>query len=143
MKHIRRFGVALVTFVVGVAVSPIHFYGESIACGWNNSSATYRSTYFIQVANGYQGFDSAEAAEKAFDQRLSQAAEVIEVGPKVDRDGTVIGRRAVTLHYFPGESCYVTRVDWTDGRYLYSISSGSALHVREFEKQTKLRTMYE
>jgi len=143
MKHIRRFGVALVTFVVGVAVSPIHFYGESIACGWNSSGATYRSTYFIQVSNGYQGFDSAEAAEKAFDQRLSQAAEVIEVGPQVDRDGTVIGRRATILYCFPEESRYFTRIFWTHGRYLYSISSASAVHVREFEKQMKLRTMYE
>ena len=143
MKHIRRFGVALLTFVVGVAVAPIHFYPEMIACGLHNSSASYRSSYFIQVSQGYQGFDSAAEAEEAFSQRLSEAAEVLEVGPKVDRDGTVIGRRAVTLHYFPEESRYFTRVYWTHGRYLYSISSGSALHVREFEKQLESRAGYE
>ena len=143
MKHIHRFGVALLTFVVGVAVAPIHFYPEMIACGFQNSSATYRSSYFIQVSNGYQAFNSAEAAEEAFSQRLSEAAEVLEVGPKVDRDGTVIGRRAVTLHYFPEESRYFTRVYWTNGRILYSISSGSALHVREFEKRMDAAAGYE
>jgi len=143
MKHIRRFGVALLMFVVGVVFSPIHFYPEMIACGLHNSSTSYRSSYFIQVSNGYQGFDSAAQADEAFNQRLSRAGEVIEVGPKVDKDGAVIGRRAVTLYYFPQESRYFTRVYWTHGRYLYSISSGSALHVREFEKQMESRAGYE
>jgi hypothetical protein len=137
MKYIRRFGVAIVTFVIGVAISPIHFFGESIACGLHSSSTSYRSSYFIQVSNGYREFDSAEEAEEAFNQRLSRAAQVVEVGPKVDKDGTVTGRRAVTMYYFPQESRYFTKIFWTHGRYLYSISSGSALHASEFEKQMR------
>ena len=143
MKHFRRLGVALLTFVVGVMVSPIHFYPEMIACGSHNSSASYRSSYFMQVSRGSREFNSAAEAEEAFNQSLSEAAEVIEVGPKVDRDGTVIGRRAVTLYYFPEEARYFTRVYWTQGHNLYSLSSGSALHVKEFEKQIELRAGYE
>ena len=134
MKHIRRLGVALLTFIFGVALSPMHFYVEMIACGPHNSGTSFRSTYSIQVTHGYQKFDSPEEADEAFDKKLSQAAEVFEIGPKINKDGT-IGRRAVTMYYFPEESRYFTRVFWTNGRYLRSISSGSAQHVREFEKQ--------
>jgi len=139
MKHIHRLSVALLTFVFGVAVSPMHFYVESIACGFSNSSTQFRSTYFIRVSRGSQSFHSPEEAEEAFNKRLSEAAEVLEVGPKLDKEGTVIGRRAVTLYYFPEESRYFTEVFWTNGRYLYSIRSGSALHVREFEKEMSRR----
>jgi len=135
MKHIRRLGVALLTFVLGVALSPMQFYVESVACGWRSSGASYRSTYFIQVTRGYREFDSPEEADAAFNKKLSEAAEVFEVGPKVDKNGTVIGRRAVTMYYFHEQSRYFTRVFWTDGRTLWSISSGSAQHVREFEKR--------
>jgi hypothetical protein len=135
MKHIRRLSVALLTFVLGVALSPMHFYVESIACGSHSSGTSFRSTYFIRVSRGYQKFDSPEKADEAFNKKLSGAVEVFEVGPQLDKDGTVVGRRAVIMYYFPEESRYFTRVFWTNGRYLWSISSGSAQHVREFEKR--------
>ena len=136
MKHVRRLSVALLTFVIGVAVSPIHFYVESFACGIRSSGTSYRSSYFIQLWAVNLAFDSREEAEETFNQHLSEAVEVYEVGPKIDKDGTVIGRRAVALFYFPPESRYFTKVFWTNGRNLNSISSASALHVREFEKQS-------
>lgn len=34
MRYLRYAAIALVTFVFGVAISPIHFYAELIACGF-------------------------------------------------------------------------------------------------------------
>ena len=33
MKYLRYLAIAIFTFVIGVAISPIRFYAEMIACG--------------------------------------------------------------------------------------------------------------
>jgi len=58
---------------------------------------------------------------------------VIEVGPKINDEGAVVGRRATALFFSPELSCY-TEILWTDGRFLHYIFSTSAVHVKEFEK---------
>ena len=140
MKYLRRIALALLTFVVGVAVSPIHFHPEGMGCGkvidggGGFSITSYTSSHFVKLAFAHEGYASPEKANHVFSQRLTQAVQVLEHGPKLNRDGIVVGQRAMTLFFSPEKSCYYTEILWTDGRSLQSIVSTSALHVREFEK---------
>ncbi len=140
MKHVRRLGIALLTFTLGVAVSPIRFYVEGMGCGkmidgggWFSVTA-YKSSYFVKLWLAHEGYVSPEKANEVFNDRLSTAVRIIEVGPKVNGEGVVVGRRAVALFFAPEASSYYTEILWTDGRFLHYIFSTSALHAKEFEK---------
>lgn len=135
MKYLRGPIVALVAFTFGVAISPIHFFVETIACGFNNSTTTYRSSYFIQVSSSHLSCLSTEKANEVFDDKLHKALKVIEVAPKLNSNGVPVGRRAVAVFFLPELNEYRARVFWTDGATFYSISSTSFLHVMQFEKQ--------
>lgn len=143
MKHVRRLGIALLTFVLGVAVSPIHFYVEGMGCGkvvdggGGFSITSYRSSYFVKLLFVTAAYVSPEKADAVFKQHLSEAVNLIELGPKLNREGVVVGRRAMATFYDPELSSYYTEIFWTDGRFLHYISSTSALHVREFEKHQR------
>ena len=140
MKYVRRFGFALLTFTLGVAVSPIRFYVEGMGCGkvidggGGFSFTAYKSSYFVKLLLAHEGYVSPEKANKVFEEHLSHAVKIIEVGPKVNGEGVVVGRRAVALSFAPEDSCYYTEILWTDGRFLHYIVSTSALHAKEFEK---------
>src|SRR6185369_1303124 len=101
MKHVRRFGVTLLTFLVGIAVSPIQFYpegygrGKIFDGGGNFGVTVYRSSYFVKLCFGHESYISSEKADQVFDQYLSEAVKVIEVGPKINNEGIVVGHRAV------------------------------------------------
>jgi hypothetical protein len=139
MKHVRRLLVALLMFIVGVAVAPIKFYeegsgrGKVIDGGGNFAVAVYTSSYFVKVWCVHESYVSPEKANEVFSQRLVQAVKVIEVGPKINGEG-VIGRRAIGLFFSPELSRNYTEILWTDGRILHYIFSTSALHAKEFEK---------
>jgi hypothetical protein len=143
VRYLRHLGVALVTFLLGVALSPIHFYIEGMGCGkvidggGGFSINSYRSSYFIQLLLAHEGYVSLEKANQVFDQRLNQAVKVVEVGPKINHEGAVVGRRAVALFFSAGLSRYYTEIFWTDGRTVSYILSTSALHAEEFEKQQR------
>ncbi len=143
MKYGRPFPMALLTFVLGVALSPIHFYVEGIGCGkmidggGGFSTTSYTSSYFVKLESTHAQYVSPEKANQIFAQHLTEAAEVIEVGPKTNREGVVVGRRALALFYSPEQSYHYTEICWTDGRFLHYISSTSALHVKEFEKHQR------
>ena len=140
MKYVPRLGIALVTFTLGVAVSPIHFYVEGMGCGHvidgggGFSFTSYKSSYFVKLLLAHEGYVSPEKANEVFDERLSTAVRIIEIGPKLNGEGMVIGRRAVALSFAPEDSCSYTEILWTDGRFLHYIVSTSALHAKEFEK---------
>jgi hypothetical protein len=140
MKYVRRLGFALLTFTLGVAVSPIRFYVEGMGCGkvidggGGFSITSYQSSYFIKLLSVSEAYVSPEKANEVFDERLSTAVRIIELGPKVNREGRVVGRRAVALFFSPEASCHYTEILWTDGRFLHYIVSTSALHAKEFEK---------
>ena len=140
MKYVRRLVIALLTFTLSVAVSPIRFYVEGMGCGkvidggGGFSVTSYRSSYFIKLLLAHEGYISPEKANEVFDERLSTAVRIIEVGPKINGEGVVVGRRAVALFFAPEASCYYTEILWTDGRFLHYIVSTSALHAKEFEK---------
>lgn len=139
MKQVRRLVIALLTFALGVAVSPIRFDVEGMGAGrvidgGGFSITSYRSSYFVNLLSIYEAYVSAEHANAIFDIRLRKAAKVIEVGPKFNREGAVVGRRAMALFNSTESSGPYTEIFWTEGCLLHSISSTSSLHVREFEK---------
>jgi hypothetical protein len=134
MKYIRYVTVAIFTFAVGVGISPIRFYSEMIACGPNNSTTTYRSSYFIQTWAGYAGYDSEAAASDAFNERLSKAILVYDRTPKTNNKGMLIEQRAVAQFYSPNTGEYYVEVFWRDRDVVHRIHSRSYMHVIDFEK---------
>ena len=143
MKYVWPLPIAVLTFVLGVAISPIHFYVEGMGCGkmidggGGFSITSYTSSDFVKLVSAHEHYVSPEKANQIFAQHLSEANEVIEVGPKTNKEGVVIGLRAMAVFYAPDRSCYDTEIFWTDGRFLHYISSTSALHVKEFEKRQR------
>jgi len=143
MKHVRRLSIALLTFIVGVAVAPIQFYGEASGRGklidgsGDYGISVYTSSYFIKLLFAHESYVSPEKADQVFNQRLSEAVKVVEVGPKINRQGAVVGRRAVALFFSPEVSHNYTEIFWTDGHGLNYILSTSALHAEEFEKRQR------
>ena len=136
MKYIRRLGVAFLTFALGVALSPIHFYLEQTGVGKGYSLISYTSSYYVKLWYESQTYASPVKADEAFNQRLGEAVKIFEVGPEVNENGTV-GRRALALFFLPEIPGYYTEVFRTDGRRVLNVSSTSALHVVEFEKQQR------
>ena len=134
MKYLRRLAFAIFTFVIGVAISPIHFRVESTGCGRRNSSTSYRSSYFMQTAKSYVNYDSETEASDAFNAKLSKAITVYDTSPKVNKEGMLIEQRAVGLFYHEGNDEYYVVSFWREGQMLHSISSRSYTHVKEFEK---------
>ena len=143
MRFVRWLPIAFLTFVLGFAMSPIHFYVEGMGCGkvidggGGFSTTSYTSSYFVKLVSVNAQYVSPEKANQIFAQRLTETEEIIEVGPKTDREGVVVGRRAMALFYSPELSCNYTEIFWTDGRFIHYISSTSALHVKEFEKHQR------
>jgi len=135
MKYVRRLAFAIFTFVIGVAVSPIHFYVESIDCGTRSSSTSFRSSYFMQTSTSYVDFDSEQEASDAFDEGLKKAVEVIELKPKVNKQGVLIEQRAIGRFYNKGTDEFYVELFWREGRSIRRIDSRSYIHVKEFEKQ--------
>jgi hypothetical protein len=140
MKCIRWFSVALLTFVLGFAMSPIRFYVEGMGCGklidggGGFGITSYSSSYFVKLWFVQSAYASPEKADAVFDQHVSQALNVIELGPKMNREGVVVGRRAMAIFYSPQLSRNYTEIIWTNGRFLHYIGSTSTMHVKEFEK---------
>jgi len=72
MKHGRRLGFALLTFLVGVAVSPIQFYGQGwghgkvIDGGGNYAITVYTSSYFVKLWDSHESYISPEKADQVF-----------------------------------------------------------------------------
>ena len=135
MKYLRYLALAIVTFIIGVAISPIRFSAEGIACGRHNSLESYRSLYFIQTSRSYVTYDSEAEASDAFNKHLSEAVTIYDRSPKVNREGVLIEQRAVGLFYDQDNNAYYVISFWRDGRTLTAVGSRSYIHVKEFEKQ--------
>jgi hypothetical protein len=135
MKYLRYLAITIFTFVVGVGISPIRFYAFMTACGPQNSSTTYRSSYFVQTSFGYVEYASEGIASAVFNQRLKEAIHVVDVKPKINREGMLIEQRAVALFFDHRNREYYAASFWRDGAILHSIHSRSFVHVLDFEKQ--------
>ena len=142
MKHLRGPIVALFAFLLGVLVSPIHFQvegsgrGRTLDGGGGFSVTSYRSSYFIQLAFAHYGYATPEKANAVFNEHLTEAVQVIDVGPKLDQQGKIVGRRAVVISLDQNKDKQVAVVFWTEGKFLHAINSTSLTHVLEFERQT-------
>lgn len=134
MKYLRYLALAIFTFVIGVAISPIRFYPEMIACGFGDTSTSYRSSHFMQTSKSCVGYLSEQAASNAFKVELSQAVAFYDVSPKVNKEGVLIEQRAVYQLYHRGNDEYYVEMMWREGRTLHFIHSRSYTHVKEFEK---------
>lgn len=94
-----------ISFAIGVLVSPIGFALDGMAHGKVLDGAgyfsihQYRSTYFIQLLFSCSHYQSPEKANKVFDSWIGSATKVIERGPKYDRQGNIVGERAVTVSF--------------------------------------------
>jgi len=143
MKFIRRIGFALLTFVLGVAISPIRFDVDGMGCGkvadggGGFGITSYSSSYFVKLWSVGSAYASPEKADAVFNQTLSQAVYIIELGPKINQKGVVVGRRAMIILYSPQLSKNYTEIIWTEGRFMHYIGSTSTMHVKEFEKQQR------
>ena len=135
MKYLVYVAIAILTFAIGLGISPIRFYAESIACGPRSSSTAYRSSYFMQTSFSYIEYESEEEAIDAFNEQLKKAIKVIDLSPKVNKRGVLIEQRAVGIFYNESTDEYYVQLFWRDEKILYFISSRSYTHVKEFEKQ--------
>jgi len=133
-KRIRYLLFAILTFVLGVVISPIRFWNNSIACGFGHSSARFTSTYFVTLMSHEDDYDSAEAADEAFQDRLNKSVRVINQGEKFDNKGRKIGRRALIVFNDEDNKQYFG-VLWTEGAVLRCEFSTSLRHVLAFEKK--------
>ena len=140
MKYLRYPLVALLTFIAGVVLSPIRFYVQGMGCGrvidggGPFSLTSYRSSYFVDILFAHSVYGSTEKANEVFDQGLREAARVVSVTSKLNKDGMPVGRRAEVVLFVPEVDKYYVNVFWTDGRFVHSIYSPSRLHVLQFEK---------
>jgi hypothetical protein len=135
MRYVCYVGIAIFTFAVGIGISPIRFYPEMIACGLNNSSTSFRSSYLMQTTKSHISYDTEAEASKAFTDELSQALTVYDRSPKVNSEGFLIEQRAVYLVYHRGNDEYYVEIMWRDGNTLHFIHSRSYTHVKELEKR--------
>ena len=141
MRALRDPLAALLTFIIGVIVSPIHFqvegmgYGRAIDGDGGFSITTYRSSYFVKVSYAYVEHSSPDKANTTFDEMLAEAVDVIALTPKLDEHGNAVGRRALAILTDKETDKQFACVFWTGDKTLYSINSFSLLHVLEFEKQ--------
>ena len=134
MKNCRYVALAVFTFAIGVAMSPIRFYPESIACGLGSTTG-YRSSLLIQTSRSHLPYKSEAEARRAFDDELSQALTIYDRSPKMNKQGVLIEQRAVYLTYDPVNDEYCWEIMWLDGTTLNGIHSRSYTHVMEFERQ--------
>src|SRR6185369_16683694 len=125
MKYVCYVALAIFTFAVGVGISPIRFYAESIACGPHSSGTSFRSSYFIQTSKSYVTYDTEDKAREAFAEELSQALTVYDRSPKVNHEGVLIEQRAVYQIYHPVNDEYYVEILWREGRTVHCIHSRS------------------
>lgn len=134
MKYLRYLALAIFTFAIGVGISPIRFYFESVACGPRASSTSFRSSYFMQTSDSYISYDSEQEASDAFNKKLNSALRVYDTSPKVNKKGVLIKQRALALYYHRVNDEYYIVSFWRDGKTFRRISSRSYAHVKDYEK---------
>jgi hypothetical protein len=131
---------AVLAFVVGVAMTPIGFSVEGFACGrlrdgsGGFSATSYTSSYAVRLSFAHYSYSSKERANEVFDRYVGEAVRVVETTPNLNKQGVPVGRRAVTISYNPETHQSYACVFWTDSSALHSIESPSLLHVIELEK---------
>ena len=130
----------LFSFALGVLISPIRFsldgigHGRVLDGGGFFGIKCYTSTYFIKLWFSRSKYQSAEKANEVFATAVGSAVKVIERGPKYNRQGRLVGQRAVAILLDTERNEQYSSVLWTDGEMLFSIYSPSMTHVLQFER---------
>jgi hypothetical protein len=135
-----HFPFAILTFILGIVISPISFRTDLIACGrvpdggGGFSVTRYTSSYFVKLWFSHAGYPSAEKANEVFQSQVNEAVRVIERTPKLDKEGRKVGERAVAVFFSQENNEHYACVFWTDKTILHSVYSSSLMHVLDFEK---------
>jgi hypothetical protein len=135
MKYVYRLAVAILTFAIGVTISPTRFHWESVACGPRGSSTSYRSLYFVQTSKSYRHFDSEAEASEAFKKKLSEAITLYDISPQVSKENVLIEQHAIGLFYDQSSDDFYVVSFWKDGQTLHGIRSRSYNQVKELERR--------
>ena len=132
--------VALLTFTVGLVISPIRFWLTSMGHGsvkdggGNLLAYGYMSSYLVNLDWTSEGYPTPEKAEDVFEARLKETTVVLERTPQPGEGGVKVRSRAVAVfHNQEGNEQYVC-VLRTQGKSLSSICSTSLMHVLYFER---------
>ena len=138
-RYLLRVFTAVLTFAIGVVISPIRFTPEILAHGTVTDGggayavARYKSSYFVNLWRSSEVYDTPEKADQVFQDRLQRAVKVLERAPKFNEGGAKVGR-AVAIFYSREHGEQYACVLWTEGRVLIEVYSSSLLHVLDFEK---------
>jgi hypothetical protein len=139
-RFLLRILVALLTFTVGLVISPIRFWSTYLGRGSVEDgggvflSYGFMSSYLIDLGWTSEGYPTPEKAGEVFEARLKGANVVLERTPKPDEMGGKVGNRAVVIFQnHEGNEQYVC-VLRTQGKGLISICSSSLMHVLYFER---------
>ena len=141
MRHLRRLLVALLTFLVSVAITPIHFELEGMGVGrvtdggGGFSTNSYTSSSSARLVFSHLRYASNEKANEVFNDEVRKAIRVVEITPKHNAKGELVGQRVVATFLDRETKQSYSSISWTDGRFIHAIESTSLLHVIEFEKQ--------
>jgi hypothetical protein len=110
--------------------------GEGEISGMDTSFQSYESSDGVEVLFLTRTLSSADRAQKELQKTIETATRIIEKGVKRDRDGRVIGERAVIL-FSDGTKTDNERaaVWWTRKSDLLAIEAKSMDHVLAFEKK--------
>ena len=130
----------LLSFALGVLISPIRFRLDGMACGKVLDGGgffgiqSYTSTYFIKLSFSRSQYRSPEHGNEVFGAIVKSAVKIIDRRPKYDLQGRKVGERAVAILVDPERNTQYASVFWTDGRVLFSVDSSSLTHVLQFEQ---------
>ena len=130
----------MLSFVLGVGISPIRFHLEGWGCGKVQDGVgyfgieSYRSTYFTKLWFAKSSYHSTEKANEVFTAIVNSSNTIVDKGLKYDQQGVKVGERAVAVMLDSERNEKFAVVSWTHGPNLYSVGSCSMAHVLQFEK---------
>jgi hypothetical protein len=141
--------IAAIAFVIGVAITIFHqlkaepvppfscYWAERVS-GKNGYDIFNTKTYFGEELNFYHEFTSPETTRYLIKSN-SEAADLIEQTPKLNKDGQKIGERVVTFFSEDGKSG-VIRISWTEGDEFWFIQTSPMEKTMSLKLLQKVET---
>jgi hypothetical protein len=113
----------------------------AMGCGPHHASHGYGYVSMfdgVKVGTWSQRFDSPDEVVDELNKFSGRAAWIVERGPKLDAEGSVVAERLVAIVHSPSSGEQMAELVWTDGRRVCFISSTSLPHVLAFERAQEL-----